>query len=146
LLALIVVALTGCGTTSSRVSAPQPPQRPSLPTKPGGDSVAQFGCPRGQKTTIDIEACDVLARMKLNARFNETVAALWPRLDAKSKREFANGQRLWSRFVDDECDLAYRMFLGGTEAPVAAGWCSTRLTRARVKDVSGMLALYSQGD
>ena len=144
MLAVALVALTGCGS-AKHVAARQIPQRPSLRTTAGRDSVARFGCPAHPGTTIDFEACAVRDRLKLNTRFDAAVTALWPMLDAPGKREFARGQRSWNRFVKDECDVAYREYLGGTEAPVEAGWCYVSLTRARVKEVSGMLALYSQG-
>ena len=137
-----MLALAGCGTAATRVSAPQPPQRPSLPTKATRDEPS---CPAHPGTTLDIGACEVRDRLRLNARFDRAVTALWPLLAAKAKRDFAAGQRAWKRYVADECDVAYRQFLRGTEAPLAAGWCFNELTRARVKDVSQMLASYTQG-
>jgi uncharacterized protein YecT (DUF1311 family) len=142
LLAVAVLALSGCGTATTRVSAPQPPQRPSLPTKAPRDEPS---CPAHPGTTVAIGACEGRDRLRLDARFDRAVNALWPLLDAKAKRDFAEGQRSWSRYVANECDVAYRQFLGGTEAPLAAGWCFNRLTRARLKDVSAMLASYTQG-
>jgi uncharacterized protein YecT (DUF1311 family) len=84
-------------------------------------------------------------RLTFNVRFDTAVTALWPLLDAKGKRDFADGQRSWKRFVNDECDIAYREFLGGTEAPISAGACYVELTRARASEVTGMLAAYCQG-
>jgi uncharacterized protein YecT (DUF1311 family) len=104
-----------------------------------------LSCPRHQRTTIDFEGCEEVERLKLNTRFDQTVGALWPMLDATSRRAFANGQKAWVRFARQECDVASREYLGGSEAPVEAGWCFVGLTRARAKEVAGMLALYCQG-
>ena len=66
-------------------------------------------------------------------------------LDATSRREFASGQRVWLRYVRQDCDVQSREFLGGSEAPVEAGFCLVDLTRSRVKEAEGMVALYCQG-
>jgi uncharacterized protein YecT (DUF1311 family) len=118
---------------------------PTLRTTPTRDSVGRFRCPARQVSTVDIEACQVRQKLRLNARFNSVVTKLWPRLDATSKQDIARAQRSWNRFVHDECDVAYRAFLGGTIRGPIGGQCYVDLTRARVKEVSGMLALYSQG-
>jgi uncharacterized protein YecT (DUF1311 family) len=103
-------------------------------------------CPRPQRTTIDIEDCLERHRLQLNAKFNKAVVALWPRLDSKSKRELAAGQRSWSRFALDECDIADREFRGGSIAPVVAGMCFVDVTRARVGEVTLLLDGYCVGE
>ena len=112
---------------------------PMMRTTPTPNSVAQFGCPHRQVSTVDIEACQVFAKLRLNARFNKIVTALWPTLDRKSKRELANGQRFWNRYVESECDIADRAFIGGTIRGVIAGECYVDLTRARVQEVQQRL-------
>jgi uncharacterized protein YecT (DUF1311 family) len=94
-------------------------------------------------STVDTEACEVRDKLRLNARFNALVVRLWPMLDAKSKRDFADGQRLWKRFLADECEIVEREHPGGTIRGVMAGSCFVDLTRARVKEVSAMLASRS---
>ena len=78
-------------------------------------------------------------------RFNTVVIALWPHLDQKAREDLYSGQRSWERYLNDECDIAYHQFFGGTEAPIAAGSCYVSLTRARVQELTGMLASYTQG-
>jgi uncharacterized protein YecT (DUF1311 family) len=86
-------------------------------------------------STVDIEACQGQRTLETNAKFNHLVDVLWPELDAKSKRDFVEGQRLWNRFEKDECDIAYRAYLGGSIAPVFAGECYAALAKARVREV-----------
>jgi uncharacterized protein YecT (DUF1311 family) len=140
LLALAISAVAGCGAASTRVSTPQVPQRPTMRATP------LTVCPRHQRTTIDIEDCLERHRLKLNARFNKAVIALSPRLDSKSRREFAAGQRSWGRFARNDCDIADREFRGGSIAPVVAGLCYVDVTRARVREVTLLLDGYCVGE
>lgn len=140
LLAVVAVALAGCGAATTRVSA-GPPQRPHLPAKRS----AHLVCHRNVGNDMAIGVCEILDRVRLNARFNATVAALWPKLDATGKREFARGQQSWRAFMAAECDVASREYLGGTASPVVAGACFVSMTRSRVNEVAGLLKLYGQG-
>ena len=141
LVAVVLLVAAGCAS-SHHDAVPQTPQRPSLPTKASPDSPP---CPRHPKTTVDYEACAGRRGLELDANFDHAVAALWPRLDATGRREFADGQRAWNRYVAQECDVQRREYLGGSEAPVAAAYCEVALTRARVNEVAGTLAGYRQG-
>ena len=148
---LAVVALAGCGTATARTSAPQTrqrshgPQRPSLPVRAPRYSVLQFGCPAHPRTDQQIEACEARERLGLNAQFDTAVTALWPMLDRTGKWDFAAAQKSWNQFASEECAVAAREFLGGSEMPIEGGQCLVNLTRKRVRDVTGMLALYCQG-
>jgi uncharacterized protein YecT (DUF1311 family) len=142
LIAVALLLAAGCGSSRHEAAAPQ---RPSLPTKAGAASVARLRCPQHPVTTVDMEACAGREQLGLNARFDKEVAALWPILDTKGRRDFVAGQRAWNSYMSQECDVAARAFLGGTVAGPIAGDCFVRLTRARVEEVAGVVADYCEG-
>ena len=146
LLALVLLMASGCSSSHrGAVTTSNPVRPPTLPTKASPNSVASFPCPRHPISTVDMESCAGRQQLKLNAQFNNAVFELWPALDATSRQAFANAQRAWSRYVRQECETESRAYLGGTAAGVAAGYCLTSLTRARVREVTATLALYCQG-
>jgi uncharacterized protein YecT (DUF1311 family) len=141
LVAFVVMVAVGCGSTTL-VSSHKPLPRPSLPTRPYPGSPP---CRRHGEAPLDYAECAYRRTLVLNAKFNRAVRALWTKLDHTSRQEFARGQRAWNAYVARECDVARREFVGGSEAQVSVAYCEEGLTRARVKEVSGMLASYSQG-
>jgi uncharacterized protein YecT (DUF1311 family) len=94
---------------------------------------------------LDYAECVYRRTLVLDAKFNHTVGVLWSKLGDTSRQEFARGQQAWKGYVARECDVARREFLGGSEAQVSLAYCEETLTRMRVREVSGMLASYSQG-
>ena len=143
LLAVAVLALAGCVAAATKhVSAPAAPPMPHLPTKADR---GEPRCPPHARTTVDFGACIGKELLGLDAQFDTAVAAFWPKLDATGKADFSRGQRSWSRYEHAECDAYEREYLGGTEMGIEHAACDVALTRARVVDIKGMLALYSQG-
>jgi uncharacterized protein YecT (DUF1311 family) len=141
LLAVALIGLTGCGSTTL-VSSHKPLRPPILPAKPYPGSPP---CRRHGQSPLDYAECADRRTLVLDAKFNRVVAALWAKLDPTSRRQFVRGQRAWKAYVARECDVARREFLGGSEAQVSLAYCEEQLTRARVKEVSEVLASYSQG-
>jgi uncharacterized protein YecT (DUF1311 family) len=153
LVSLVLVG-AGCGGSQSKVAnnSMRPggilvsggKLQPTLPIKARSYSVVRFGCPKKPGTTIAIEACEVKRQLRLDRKFNRTVAALWPLLTPSRQRSFIHSQRSWLAYRRRQCrDVESTAFAGGTEAPVAGGRCLLRLTAERIKDIKATLRLYA---
>jgi uncharacterized protein YecT (DUF1311 family) len=155
LAALVSLVLVGAGCGSSReantsmrpggilVSAVN--ARPTLPTKAGRYSVLRFGCPKNQGTTVAMEACLGEKALRLDRKFNRTVAALWPLLSNTERRSFNRAQRDWLRYRKQQCESDVLRYRGGSIVPIYLATCELRVTAARLKDVAMTFQLYHQG-
>ena len=140
-LMVAALALVSVGSASAK-SRLQPPH---LPERPGANSVASFPCPRNPVATIDIEACQGHALLKLGHIFNQRVSVLWMLLDADARRTFLRAHAAWLTYRNEECAARAREDAGGTAEAVVFGQCQVELTRARVSEISETLGDYCQG-
>lgn len=92
-----------------------PLSRPTLPTTAPSDSVAESPC--DQASTVGIENCEVRQNLALNRSFDRDTAILWPMLDRLGRQEMAQAQKARLDFVQQECTLDAREFLGGSSVP-----------------------------
>ena len=106
-------------------------------------AVGLAGCPRKPGTTIAIEACEVRKQLRLDRKFNRTVAAMWSLLTPSEQRSFIRSQHSWLAYRRRQCDVEFSVFSGGTEGPVAGGRCLLRITAERIKDIKATLRLYA---
>jgi len=118
---------------------------PRLPEKAAPDSVASFPCPKNPVSTVDVEACEGRALLRLGHVFNERVSVLWSLLDAQARKDFRAAHDAWFSYREHECAALARQAVGGTEAGVIFAQCEVALTRARVTEVTAMLNAYCQG-
>jgi uncharacterized protein YecT (DUF1311 family) len=118
---------------------------PRLPEKAEPNSVASFPCPRSPVSTIDIEACEGHALLKLDHVFNERASVLWSLLDSQGRRGFVAAHAAWLSYRKHECNVRSREAVGGTAAGVIFGQCEVDLTHAHVAELSTTLNGYCQG-
>ncbi len=58
----------------------------------------------------------------------------------------ARGERAWRTYRDASCDALYKVYDGGTLAPVAFGTCAVVRNRSHLTDLAALLkALKPQG-
>jgi len=95
-------------------------------------------CPAGPQTTLDMEGC---------VEIDALVAAAWRQLDSAGPRaSLARGERAWHTYRDASCDALYKVYDGGTLAPVAFGTCAVARNRSHLTDLAALLkALKPQG-
>jgi uncharacterized protein YecT (DUF1311 family) len=155
---LAVIAVAGCSqgdrtltASSTKSSSKSSIAPPFLPTSTSGRSVANFACPKHPRTTIDMEACSAQRVLALNARANVLIKVIWARLDnwssssaAEGRRNFVKAERAWQTYVGYECISRSRswstsasphQYVGGSWAPVHAGICQEKLTRAHIREL-----------
>lgn len=92
-------------------------------------------CDDKNYSTTDMVKCLVAANQKadadLNSIYRKTLRAL-PAGDATLLRK---AQRSWLIYRDAHCDAEYKLFAGGSIAPVNYGMCKLALTRRRSKEI-----------
>ena len=66
---------------------------------------------------------------ELNRVYQESLKKLKPEQAALLKK----AQRAWLSYRDAQCDADYKMFAGGTAAPLALTQCRVTLTQERTK-------------
>jgi uncharacterized protein YecT (DUF1311 family) len=137
--AIVVISSAGNAVAASRLRAPR------LPEKATSNSVDSFPCPRNPIATVDIEACQGHALLKLAHTFNQRVSVLWPLLDAEARRDFVRAHIAWLTYRNQGCRARAREEAGGTAEGVVFVQCQVELTRARVNEVSATLNDYCQG-
>jgi uncharacterized protein YecT (DUF1311 family) len=120
-------------------------KRPTLPVKAAPNSLASLPCPRNPISTVAIEVCEGHKQLRLDRQFNKLTAALWPILDATARAEFVSAHRAWLTYRDEECAARARAALGGTAAGPIFAVCETEMTRARVKELAGVVSEYCNG-
>lgn len=139
MVAALVLASGGSATAARRLHPPH------LPEKAAPNSVDSFPCPRNPVATVDIEACQGHALLKLGHIFNQRVSVLWLLLDPDGRRAFFRAHVAWLTYRDEECTARAREVAGGTAEPVVFSQCQLELTRARVEEISETLNDYCQG-
>jgi uncharacterized protein YecT (DUF1311 family) len=92
-----------------------------------------------------MEACLGEKGLRLDRRFNRTVAKLWPLLSDTERRSFDRAQRDWLRYRRHQCEADVLRYRGGSIVPIYLATCELRLTEARVKDAAMTFQLYHQG-
>src|SRR6266550_1310012 len=125
---ILAFSSTGDACAASRLSAPR------LPEKATPNSVDSFPCPRNPIATLDIEACQGHALLRLGNTFNQRVSVLWPLLDAEARRAVVRAHVAWLTYRDQECRARAQADAGGTAEGVLFGQCRLVLTRARVNE------------
>jgi uncharacterized protein YecT (DUF1311 family) len=136
---ILVFSSTWNACAASRLSAPQ------LPEKATRNSVDSFPCPRDPIATLDIEACQGHALLRLGHTFNQRVSVLWLLLDTGARRAFVHAHVAWLTYRDQECRARAQADAGGTAEGVVRGQCEVVLTRARVNEVRETLDDYCEG-
>ena len=92
-----------------------------------------------------MEDCLGQKALRLDRRFNRTVAALWPLMTNTERRSFNRAQQDWLRYRDQQCKTDVRRYTGGSIVPIYSATCELRVTAARLKDVALTYRLYHQG-
>ena len=152
-LAIVAGCSVGNHTHTTAFSArttPKPLTPPYLPTPTSGRSVADFPCPKHPWKTIDLEACSARRVLALNVRANVLIKVIWSRLDnwpggaVTGRRDFVRAERAWQTYAENECTSRSRswstpesphQYVGGSWAPVHAGICQEKLTRAHIREL-----------
>ena len=154
-LLLLSVIGAGCGssdhTSPGRATRAAIPTLPLLPTKAGRSSVANFPCPKPQRTTVDMESCVERRILALNARVDGLLRAAWAKYhDLVGRRYYARAQRAWVAWVRAECTSTSQAwpgpahphgYAGGSEAPVLFGYCMANLTASRLRELQREAAI-----
>ena len=141
----LIAAILALGPQATARGAATPLRPPHLPEKATPNSVASFPCRRSPVSTLDIEACEGHALLKLGHTFNERVSVLWPLLDTAARGAFVRAHAAWLDYRRQECTASARRDLGGTGAGVVFGQCEIDLTRARVSEVGQTVSDYCSG-
>jgi uncharacterized protein YecT (DUF1311 family) len=83
-------------------------------------------------STRDMEDCASSeykrADTELNRVYQETLKKLQPQL-------LREAQRAWLAYRDAHCDAQYRLYTGGSIAPVILAQCRATLTAQRAKEI-----------
>ena len=104
-------------------------------------------CPASPQTTLDMEGCAEKQILATDRQIDALVAAAWRQLDSAGPRaSLARGERAWRTYRDASCDALYKVYDGGTQAPVAFGTCIVARNRSHLTDLAALLkALKPQG-
>jgi uncharacterized protein YecT (DUF1311 family) len=92
-----------------------------------------------------MEACLGQKGLRLDRKFNRTVAVLWPLMTNTERRSFNRTQQDWLRYSREQCEEDVLRYTGGSVVPIYWARCALRVTAARIHDVAMTLQLYHQG-
>ncbi len=101
--------------------------------------LACAGTARGQcedkVSTADMTQCYDAELKKADAELNRTYQEALGKLKGDNVTRLRTAQRAWVAYRDAQCQAAYKMFEGGTIAPLAFTQCKTKLTQSRTKEI-----------
>jgi uncharacterized protein YecT (DUF1311 family) len=84
-------------------------------------------------STKDIQDCMDSEWKKADRELNRVYQESLKRLKPEQAASLKKAQRAWLTYRDAQCEANYKMFAGGTAAPLALTQCRVTLTQERTK-------------
>lgn len=88
-------------------------------------------------STKDMQDCMDNEWKKSDAELNRVYQQSLKKLKPEQAALLKKAQRVWLSYRDAQCDADYKMFAGGTAAPLALTQCRVTLTQERTKTLEG---------
>jgi uncharacterized protein YecT (DUF1311 family) len=111
-----------------------PSQASNIPVQ-----IAQQPNCKSPQTTVDMNMCSSQEFQVADRKLNQVYQQLQPKLKSKQKQRLTIAQRSWLKFRDESCDYEMGQFEGGTLAASTYGYCRSRVTQERIKDLERYL-------
>jgi len=101
--------------------------------------VAQQPNCKSPQTTRDMNFCSTQEFQAADRKLNQVYQQLQAKISSRQKQRLTAAQATWIAFRDQNCDYAKGQFEGGSVAASTYGYCRSRVTQERIKDLEGFL-------